>query len=184
MAIPAALFRPARQHGDDGIRSQIDAGRLEDSRFAERVKVAADEQRDSAAHRGCRLQQAIVLKPPAGLPVRLGDLRRQPLIAIVHVGIPLAPLAGAPAWRRRRHVDDVRRVRARHACLEPLLDDRRHERRAGPRQRHVPPAVVHQQLEQLAVPQRAEALGNAGRPIGRRSRRKLRPRCASGRNSG
>ena len=90
------------------------------------VQVARDKQRD-ARHRRAGRQEPVVLSAPALLPEVLGLGDRELAVGPEQVGVPFAPLAGAPGDRRRRHIHDVARRRLPHAAHEPGFRDIRYE---------------------------------------------------------
>ena len=85
----------AGEHGRDGIVLEVDATGRADPGLADRVQIARNEQWNTAAHRGCRLQQTIVLGAPTRLPVRLWLAGGHAAVSF-HVRIPFAPFAGTP----------------------------------------------------------------------------------------
>ena len=182
---PPGAHRP-RQNGDDGVarRSMSDVLKIRD--FADRVKIAADEERHSSAHGGSRLQtgdRVAAASPDCqyGFGMLVVSCWLPPSMSAYHSPHLPALQPGGDRW----HVDDMGRIRAGHPCFEPLLDQRRDECRARARQRHVPPAIVHEQSR--AACHTAACQSSRKRPSARSAADpdgRPRARCASGRNSG
>ena len=166
----------AAEHGRDRPRGEVQAAGAVHPPHADGVQVAADDQRRALPLPGDRLHQPVVLPQPAFLPVALGDGRRQDArLPVEHVGVPLAPLAGAPAEGVRRRVDEVPGIDGAGTVQQPVLDLPVDEDGVRSRQAHRPAHVVEQDLGQVAVAQRAEALREVA-PVARpRPRQAGRP---------
>ena len=107
-----------------------------------------------------------MLLQPARLPQVLGFRSGEAAVVVEHVRVPLAPLAGAPADRHRRHVDDEAGVALGDASRDPALGFHRNEGRHLGLEGQVTAAIPQQELEHLAAAQRAERLAHPRRAIG------------------
>src|SRR4029077_16187129 len=106
---------------NDGLTAEVECAAALHATLGNSMEVAADDERDAAGHPSHGRHEPVVLLEPAALPIGLGQIDREPTVAVKDVRIPLAPLPGAPARRIRGDVNDVPHLARRHACLEPSL---------------------------------------------------------------
>src|SRR5262249_57959330 len=104
------------------IGTEIELAAAQHAAHADRMQVAADDERRASLHGRDRRHQAVVLLQPARLPIGLWLVHRQLTVAPEDVRVPFAPLAGRPAGRLGRHVPDVRHVGRGRALLGQWLD--------------------------------------------------------------
>src|SRR5215216_6921248 len=87
------------QDHHDRVAAEIQSATTTNAAFGDGVQVTADHQRNASRHRAASGKQAVMLLEPAGLPIRFCDRGRELAVGPENVRVPLAPLAGAPAWR-------------------------------------------------------------------------------------
>jgi hypothetical protein len=108
-----------------------------------------------------------MLRKPAPLPVWLGLGLRKLAVGTKQVGVPFAPLAGAPSGWVRWHIDEVDDFPGRGPGLQPGFNVGSDKYARWPCERNGPPDVIQKHLGKPAVAQRAETFRKARRP-GRR----------------